>query len=363
MKGLGSRWAGRAYGTNTGNLFVEFDAGAEQPRGVLRFNDSDLGLATFAVEGRFVSGKIELQGVPTPAPTPAQPAELGNLTITGRLDPRGQIVGDWSSTLGAAGTFVLFPHDRAQEDREQIDAPPAQEQLYTAVRKVGALRLYAEDVRLLFDVIRRDFGQSARVVVTYRAGGTEISRYADDFAREFEQIGALNYLKMSISEPEILGLNKTATVELNGAGENLVTTQSAQASWAVGKAEGVSIFLKKCEKPLANSFRQFGLNFNALILLASLAALPDLEILQRFLFLATVVALTQLLAWIHRRHIPNAAIFLREKKPGWVERSAPQIVSWLVAATSAVVASIVYGLMKGEISFSMISLNIGRIIH
>jgi hypothetical protein len=53
MSELGKLWAGRAYGTNTGNLFVEFDKTGPEVSGLLRFLDSQFGIAVYAVEGTF----------------------------------------------------------------------------------------------------------------------------------------------------------------------------------------------------------------------------------------------------------------------------------------------------------------------
>ncbi|MGH1558476.1 hypothetical protein ACRAWD_13645 [Caulobacter segnis] len=49
------------------------------------------------------------------------------------------------------------------------------------------------------------------------------------------------------------------------------------------------------------------------------------------------------------------AIYLAGVKPGLLRRSWPQILSWLVAGTSAVAASIVYGLLKNEITLQHIA--------
>lgn len=145
---LGQRWAGRAFGTNTGNIYAEFRTDAGNTTGTLRFMDSELGLSRFAVVGTFDGNGLQLTGNPIAA---GEGVELGTLTIRGNLHPDGQIRGNWESTLGTAGTFVLHPHDISQPV-----ATNAPEQLHTAVRTVGALRLYSADVKELIGAIGRD---------------------------------------------------------------------------------------------------------------------------------------------------------------------------------------------------------------
>ena len=43
MATIGRLWAGRVFGTNTGNLFVELETTADELRGTLRFMDNLLG--------------------------------------------------------------------------------------------------------------------------------------------------------------------------------------------------------------------------------------------------------------------------------------------------------------------------------
>jgi hypothetical protein len=348
--GLGSKWAGHAYGTNIGNIYVELDPKADAPQGTLRFMDRDLGLAVYIVEGTFEKGKLQLQGTPAPD----QDVELGRLSVSGQLNSKGELSGNWESALGTAGTFVLFPHDRPQED-DRTDPSAIEEQLHTATRKIGAVRLYAADVLSLISDLRSDFSQGTRVIATYRTSGTEVSRYADDFSKDFSQLGTLEYLKLNLSEPERQGINRTAMIELNGVGENVITTQSTQAAWALGKSERLAANLKKHSKPLSTGFRRYGLNLNSLILLFALTAIPELIWANRVIFLVFIFSIIALIGHIHQRFITNAVIRLSEERPNWIERIAPQTASWILTIASGFLAALTYGLLKGEITVKSIT--------
>jgi hypothetical protein len=61
---LGRLWAGRAYGTNTGNLFVKLKGEDAALAGTLRLNDPEVGLAEYSVTGSFDGLRLTLAGEP-----------------------------------------------------------------------------------------------------------------------------------------------------------------------------------------------------------------------------------------------------------------------------------------------------------
>lgn len=109
MSGIAKLWAGRVFGTNTGNLFIEFEQTAPRLSGTLRFLDSVQGIAVYRVEGtcddRLVLTGHRVQG--------GDPENEGELAIEGRLTSEGFLRGMWKSTIGTGGTFELRPHDVA----------------------------------------------------------------------------------------------------------------------------------------------------------------------------------------------------------------------------------------------------------
>jgi hypothetical protein len=339
---IGKLWAGKLFGTNTGNVFLQFDQSEGKLTGTLRFLDDRLGAVVYAVVATFDGSKLEFQGNCTKSPEGIQ---VGDVQGKGDLTPDGQLKGVWSSSLGTGGTFHLFPHD-SPPTATTTDLIP--EQLHSATRQVGALRLYADDVRAMIGSLARDFRQG-RVVATYRVGGSEVSKYAKDFEEDFERLAKLRYLKLTIQEPEAHGLNRFASIELNPNGSNEIRVQGIQQSWVLGKAEALASDLQPRQKILATSFRKFGLNVNGLLFVLTIILLPELSILRRFVLVAVVVAVASIVYQLHMKFIPNVLIHLSERKPGPLQRSIPQIVSWLIAATSALVAAIAYGLLKGEL--------------
>src|SRR3546814_10007203 len=119
------------------------------------------------------------------------------------------------TTIGTGGTFKLWPHMTEVPAASGALVP---EQLNTTTRSVGTVRLYAEDVRNLVNEISRDFTQN-RVVITYPDKGGQKNIYSDQFEVSLQNLPEIRYLKLSIQEPELYGINRMAMIELSAWGE------------------------------------------------------------------------------------------------------------------------------------------------
>lgn len=339
MSELGKMWAGRAYGTNTGNLFVEFEKTGPEVSGLLRFLDSQFGIAVYTVEGTFddllvLTGHWQ-QG--------SEAADVhGELSVKAHLTSEGNLRGTWSSSIGTGGTFELFPHELVLPKRSIASEPRVPEQIYSRNVNIGALKLYAEDILSLLRFIQEDFNMP-RPVVTYHIRGSEVTKYASDFISEVKSLGRLEYLKITIQEPEAYGINRVVTVELNAFGSNEVRVQGIRESWVIGRAEALASFLRKYQSNLVTKYRKFGLNLNSVIFVAMLVLIPEIaKLSDRAMFVgATFILLLALLSF-HKRFIPNASILLTEEKPNAFVRAWPTILSWIVAASASLIAALVF---------------------
>ena len=61
---LGQLWAGKVYGTNTGNLFVKLEGEDAALVGTLRFNDTVVGLTEYSISGSFDGALLTFTGQP-----------------------------------------------------------------------------------------------------------------------------------------------------------------------------------------------------------------------------------------------------------------------------------------------------------
>lgn len=338
MPTLGRLWAGRIFGTNTGNVFLELGGTDDVITGTARLMDTVFGLSVYRVSGTF-DDTLRL----TAAPTQVEPGiDAGTIEVTAALTPEGNLRGEWRSSLGTAGTFEAYPHDGAAEAQRSAGTSQVPEQVYTSTVALGALRLYANDLWSLAQFIKKEF-LIGRVVVTYEVRGNEVSKYLEDFQGEAPSLMELRRLKLAIQEPEAYGINRVVIVDLNAAGQNEVRVQGINESWVVGKCQAIARMLRPFENPLVTTFKKFGLTLNQLIFLAMLVVIPAISSMwSRAAFVAVVVLLMAALYQLHNRFIPSAALYFGQREPSFFQRLWPSLASWLIAASASLAAALAY---------------------
>lgn len=351
MPALAKLWAGRIFGTNTGNFFLDLDSSDEGAlTGTLRLMDTLFGLAVYNVTGRFDGSGITLRGDPVPTAKPPAVSN-GTIEVTGNLTAEGNIRGTWSSSLGTGGAFEAYPHDQAaannpgpgpQPTSAAHSAPEPPEQLFLSSVPVGALRMYQGDLWRLIDSIRSDF-LIGRPIITYTVRENQVSKYLDDFRAEAATLGQLKRFKLTIQEPEAYGINKVVVLDLDAFGQNELRVQGINESWVTGKSEVISRMLKNFENKLLSAYRRYGLFFNSLLFFAMLVVIPALQSTeQRAIFVAGIVAILFCLFKVHQRFIPHAILYLSDEQPNWFRRTWPSILSWISALTAALAAALVF---------------------
>ncbi|MEZ8069427.1 hypothetical protein [Vibrio sp. FF145] len=335
---IANRWAGRIYGTNTGNVFLEVSQDQNSLTGKLRIMDTIYGISMYDCTGTYDDGfRLEC----TPISAPEEGVVMGNVVVIGKLTQSGNIKGDWSSTIGTAGTFELYPHDTINEN--PTNNP---EQIYNRAISVGSIRLFKDDLEELINFLRKDF-KTGRVVITYKLHGSELTKYADDFLSEKVNAEQLNYFKLVIQEPEAHGINRTVVIELNETGSSEIRVSGINESWVLGKSASLEQVVLVKQNRLVTTYRKYGLNLNAIIFGVMLVAIPEIpEWENRTIFVIVMFALLNALLYLHTKFIPNTAVYLGQSKPTVVQRVWPTVLSWVIAATSSFAAAYAFSLLK-----------------
>ncbi len=124
MNDLKNAWAGRLYGTNTGNVFVEYTQTENLISGLARFHDDRFGITIYDISGSMIEGKMKVRGVPQKNP-PGTVVEEATIEVDLKQD--GSLAGRWETTIGSAGTLKLYPH--SYENMASKSKEP--EQIYT----------------------------------------------------------------------------------------------------------------------------------------------------------------------------------------------------------------------------------------
>ena len=307
--------------------------------------DTVFGLVIYEIKASFDGGTLVLEGDPKQAPNGI---ETGRITAKATLTPQGNLHGQWHSPLGTAGTFELYPHDAAPIDHGNQAGLPIPEQVHTSRQSVGAVRLYTEDVHELVQVVQKDF-VVGRLIVTYKSQGIENTRYFENFEKEAPNLGEIQYLKLSIQEPEAHGINKLAVIELDCQGRNDVIVQGIYESWVIGKAETLTRQLRRHEKGLVTNTKRYGLGLNQLLIVAMLVLFPEVEPLwRRGIFAVVVIGLTFAHVWAHWRFLPNVVVYMSSRKTSALTRAWPSILSWVITATASLAAALVFYLLTQQ---------------
>ncbi|WP_322865320.1 hypothetical protein U5922_003400 [Aquicoccus sp. G2-2] len=337
---IGNKWAGKLYGTNTGNLYVTLEGDDDALQGRIHLNDPVFGLVVYAINGTFDGQGLSLQGEPEKS---IEGVELGKLKAAALLNSRGELEGEWTTSIGSAGTFVLFPHDRISEQEEEGGA--RQEQLHTARHNFGAVAVDREQITALAEEVQSDFRQT-QVVVTVLAG-TEKSRLLDDFKNAKFKDERATVFKIFARERQTSGIDRIVVIEF-GPEVNFAMTQGADEAWVLGMLEKLKNSVEPLERKYATSFKKFGFGINQLLFVGAIVYLPSLTSLGvRVVLMVGVLAIIWFVTWVHRRYLPFAALFLGNKPKGFFAKSLPSALSWIIAVTSAVAATLLATYLQG----------------
>jgi hypothetical protein len=125
---------GPCLGHEYRNVFVILEGEDTALTGTLRMNEEGVGIAVYAVQGTFDAPSLTLTGQPQ---AQIEGVEFGQLSVTGTMNARGEIHGDWQTTIGSAGTFTLFPHTGGEQPSDVQRA----EQFHTAGTASALLKL------------------------------------------------------------------------------------------------------------------------------------------------------------------------------------------------------------------------------
>ena len=335
---LGRLWAGRAYGTNTGNLAVTLEDDGGALRGTLRFLDQQFGVAVYAIEGTFDGSHLKLHGLPE---SHAEGLVATPLTATANLNGRGILNGEWQTESGTGGTFTLYPHDQLPDPAPgKSSESPAQ--LYSARADFPPVSMTLQQLLLLADEVQQQFKRP--VIVTVRAG-TEVARSLADMKQMRFSGARADFAKLFVQEPDENGLNRTVIVEF-GPFYNNAMVQGTDEAWALGQLERIKRSVRPLERKLALLFKQYGV-FNALLIFAAVAYLPSLpNFTSRLVLIAGTLVAGYANAWLQARLMPHASILLSEKTSASA-RFGASIASALVSLVVAIAATILAGLLQG----------------
>jgi hypothetical protein len=337
---IGRLWTGKALGTNMGNLFVKLEGEDDALTGRLHFNDHGLGPVVYAVRGKFTGSNLALAGN---AETQIENAVFGDLAATATLTASGELRGEWKTSIGSAGIFVLFPDDQGRAVGPAADRLP--DQLHTARHGFGAVEIDLGGIILLADELQRNF-KNAQVTVTF-VDGTEQSWFLQDFKARHLSAERSSFIKLFVQEPEGSGVSRVAQIEF-GQQIKFVMTQGGDETWVLGMLEKLKRGIRSSERVYMTNFKRLGFGIDEILLLAAIIYLPSLSNLRdRIVFMVGVILIIIAVKWLHNNFLPLSAIYLGQKPKGLFARFAPSASSWIIAVTAGLAASLLGAYLQG----------------
>lgn len=342
---IGKKWAGKLYGTNTGNLYVTLEGEDHALEGNIHLNDVEFGLVVYAVAGTFDGDCLQFSGA---VEREQEGLEFGKLTADAHLNSRGELVGDWSTTIGSAGTFVLFPHDRVAAGAEV--APDKQEQMHTARHDLGAIAVDRQQLTDIAEELQMEFPR-AEVVVTVCAG-TERSCLLGDFPEVSFTADRATLFKLYARQRDASGIDRVAVVEF-GPQMNYVMTQGSDEAWVLGMLEKLKLSVKSLERRYATSYQKYGFGINQVLFFGAIVYLPSLPNLEtRAVLMIGVLLILWVVTWLNGRYLPHAVLYLAVKSQSFWIKVSLSALSWGFAVTSALVAALLAHYLQGQLPAS-----------
>lgn len=330
MVELAEHWNGRLFGTNTGNVAAQFRSDGADVKAEVRFLDDMFGPVIYTLSGTWDGNLLQLGGEGT---SQDPDVALGEVTLEGSLSTDGKLIGRWKSTLGTGGSFTLYPGPDAASSSPKA-ADPIPEELHTTQERLGAIRLYREDVVALIHLILSDLSAD-RLVVNFKNGPTHTVLWSDAFLANIKADG-IRFLKLTINDNAQGGSSRMVTVEF-GPLFNEIIVQGESQVWVSGKSNVIRDFLAKRQSHLVTQFKLWNVSISTIVVLVMIVVMPIFSsLLARASVAALVAGTIVLLNWIHARFIPASIVSMGDRRPS-ILRFWPQWVSWLAGILSALI--------------------------
>lgn len=333
-------WAGKAYGTNTGNLFAKLEGEDHALKGTLHHNDPDAGIFVYDVTGAFDGSTLALVGKPQ-KPGEGMPTKV---EAVARLQSNGSLEGQWQTDIGSAGTFILLPHERSPLPSPDMPIP---DQMHTARHNFGPLEVDRDQLIALGDEMQRGFSKG-RVTVAF-GSGTETVVYLDNFKRLSIGADRTELVRLAVREPDGSGIDRSITIEF-GQSVNWVQCQGISEAWTLGEREKLKREIGRLERAYITRVVS-GVGINQFMAVCTIIFLPSLDSFKdRAILMTAVIALAWSVIWLHNRYLPHAAIYLSKRKEGWLARVLPSVFSWVIGIAASVIAGLLGAYLKGVLS-------------
>jgi len=326
---LGKLWAGRVTGTNVGNVFLKIDGEAGQLKGTISLNESNVGIAVYDVTGSFVENTLALDGVPSSS---IEGYEFGKLSASLELNDSGELVGEWTTSIGSTGAVTLWPQNQIVQKKSEYNLIPA---FHSASHDFKPLVIDKPAIQNLGESLKTDFLRSDVIVTVVNE--TEKRFFLEDFDEICFQFKKAKNIILFIQEVEQNGITKSVRLNL-GQSFNKLTVQGSNEAWVSGKLNVLRAEIKQYEKSFFGQMRKFGFGLNQALVLGGVIFLPSFNTwIERTVLMLGILATVWALNATSQKWLINATIYMDDQPIGWFRKYLPSVLSWIFTIISAVI--------------------------
>lgn len=331
-------WSGRITGTNVGNVFLKLESENDGLKGEVRLNEHGVpGIVIYTVSGSLSDNRLSLSG---DSITQIEGYEFDTVTASLQLNERGDLVGEWQTSIGSAGAITLFPQSNSTNGKfqELADRPS----FHSASHNFNSVFLDKIAIKEIGERLQRDFPNTDVVITVVNEASK--SHFLKDFDKlDFDFEKAENVVLFA-QEPEANGIIKSARLDF-GQNVNLATFQGSNESWVLGRLAVLKREVRKYERGSRGILRKLGTNLSQLIILGGLIFMPSLDgLMERALFMVGILSIVLALGFLSRKFLPNAVLYLGEKPVGFWQKHTTSIISWAMSIIGTLVAAALAGI-------------------
>lgn len=326
---LGKLWAGRVSGTNVGNVFLKIDGEPNQLKGTISLNEPNVGIATYDVAGSFIGNTLALNGSPSNS---IEGYEFGDLSASLELNDSGELVGEWTTSIGSTGAVTLWPQNQDVKKKSESNLIPA---FHSASHDFKPLVIDRSAIQNLGNSLKIDFPRSDVIVTVVNE--TEKRFFLEDFDDIRFQFEKAKNIILFIQEVEQNGITKSVRLNLGQSFNNLAV-QGSNEAWVSGKLNVLRAEIKQYEKSFFGRIRRFGFGLNQALVLGGIIFLPSFNTwVERTVLMLGILATVWALNATSQKWLINATIYMDDQPIGWFRKYLPTVLSWVFGIISAVI--------------------------
>jgi hypothetical protein len=341
LEQLTGQWIGHFNGTTIGNVYAVFEVVRDSTSVKMHISSNG---STTVIKGAVDKAKAPPSATLLPEDFTADDAKSGverhSIEITFDVIETGRILGRWESGKDA-GVFSLAP---ANTQTQQLSDTKLVE-IVSRNLPLPRLSLFRSDLQDISAKLKEMIKTPNDVVISTRIDGTDTLQLAGTFFVRTNLPSETERVHLSLQEAKALA-PKSIVVDFPNEGAPSITINGDDRMWVSGAAQDLERFFRRYHSKWLGGFQKYALNFNGILLLIALGALPSLPTAaSRYIMLASALALAFGFKKFHD-HINRVRVFLKKNRSDKQLWDKAAITSAIAGTLAAAGISVIAGFLS-----------------